>query len=363
MPVERRRVLFLVPSFAGGAGGAERVVSLLLQHLDPGRFELHLALAQASNSHVDSLPSHVTVHDLKVSRMRYALPAVVQIVRRLKPHVVLSTVSYLNAMLLLTKPFLPRDTKLVLREASMPQAFIAEEAQQPRFFKWAYVNLYPRADEIICLSDAMLSDMMRFNIPRKKLVRIYNPIDVKGLADRARGENPFPGRGPNILSVGRLQRPKGVDILLNAMHSVLERLPNATLTIIGEGPLESALKQQARDLGADSAVNFAGFQANPWVYMKHADLFVLPSRFEGMPNALLESIALGTPAVASDCPGGVREVAQQFPQVVLVPTEDPVALAEAVVRRCQKHQRAAPPATLGEFDLQFVVEKYTRLLL
>jgi glycosyltransferase involved in cell wall biosynthesis len=205
-------------------------------------------------------------------------------------------------------------------------------------------------------------------IRRDKLVRIYNPVDVetvRGLAESTK--MPYRGPGPHVMAMGRLQHEKAYDVLLRAFASVLNALPQAKLTILGEGPLEALLKKQALELGIDQAVAFPGFQKNPWPYMKHADLFVLASRFEGMPNALLEALALGTPVVATDCPGGVREIHKSAREIVLVPPEDHVALAAAIVAALSKPvsgrssaQQAAE--SLSDFDLQTVVREYSQLL-
>jgi len=120
-------------------------------------------------------------------------------------------------------------------------------------------------------------------------------------------------------------------------------------------------------LGVGHSVAFPGFQKNPWPYVKHADLFVLASRFEGLPNALLEALALGVPVVATDCPGGVREVRKSAPEIVLVPPEDHVALAAGIVAALSKPKSERPSSRqvaegLSDFDLQNVVREYSQLL-
>lgn len=356
-----------MPSFAAGVGGAERVITILLRHLDHSRFECHLALVGEGRAFLDDIPREVTVHHLGVSRMRYCVPAIVKLSRQVRPDTILSTVIFLNGMLMLARPFLSRRPKILLRESSLPSAFLAQGASNPRILKWMYRRLYPKADRIICLCDAAVDDMVEhLGIRRDKLVRIYNPVDVemvRRLAESA--ESPYIGPGPHLIAMGRLQREKAYDVLLQAFSVVLKSFPQAQLAILGEGPLETQLKRQAVELGVDHAVAFAGFRKNPWPYVKHADLFVLASRFEGLPNALLEVLALGAPVVATDCPGGVREIKKSVRDIVLVPPEDHEALAAGIVAALSKPTAESPSsrrmADLSDFDLQHAIREYSQL--
>jgi glycosyltransferase involved in cell wall biosynthesis len=150
------------------------------------------------------------------------------------------------------------------------------------------------------------------------------------------------------------------------MSAVLEHFPSARLAILGEGPLQSELTEQIKKLGLNEVVQFLGFQQNPWRYLKHADLFVLPSRYEGLPNVLLETLTLGTPVVATDCLGATREVQESGAKMVLVPPEDPAALAEAIVSVCRRRRgyqdsMETSRSALSRFDLDRVVEEYAAL--
>lgn len=363
-----KKVLFLVPAFARGAGGAERVISTLMRHLDHSRFECHLAVVGMGHAFLEDVPKEVTVHRLRVSRMRYSLPSIVRLARRLKPQTVLSTVMYVNAMLMLGRSFLYGRPKILLREATLPSAFLATESQYPRLTKWLYRRLYSKSDRIICLCDAAIEDMVaHLGIPREKLVRIYNPVDIamiRGISNDT--VSPYRGQGPHVVAVGRLQHEKAYDVLLQAFPQVLQAFPGARLTILGEGPLESQLKKQATELGVEHAVNFPGFQQNPWSYVKHADLFVLASRFEGLPNTLLEALALGVPAVATDCPGGVREIQKSAKHIVLVPPEMPGPLGEAIVSTLSapraQFSALETEECLRRFDIHQIAMEYAGLL-
>lgn len=366
MAPERKKVLFLAPSLTHG--GAERVFSILLRHLDRSCFEPHLGVLQAEGTYLGDLSQDTVIHDLKAPRIRYALPPILRLVRKLRPHTVMATLRPLNLLLILSKPFLPGGTRVLVRETAMPSPTLEYETAHPRVWEWLYRHLYKRADCVIGLSDAMVADLMQnFNVPPEKIVRIYNPVDSQRVWELAAiGPTPYVSPGPHLVAAGRLSREKGFDVLLAAMPAVVRHFPTAELLVLGEGPLKAELTDQMRRLSLTQNVHFPGFESNPWRYFRHADLFILPSRYEGLPNVLLEALALGTPVVATDCPGGVREIQACDPEMVLVPPENPNALAQAVILACGKsrsipegHKKALP--NVNQFDLQEAVRQYSRL--
>jgi glycosyltransferase involved in cell wall biosynthesis len=153
--------------------------------------------------------------------------------------------------------------------------------------------------------------MEGFHISAENIVCIYNPVDVERINNIANmGENPFAdkGVGPHIVTAGRLYNQKGFDRLMRAFPALLKLRSGAQLWILGQGPRESEYKGLRVSLGLADCVHFVGFQKNPYKWFKHADLFVLSSRYEGLPNALLEAIACGCPVLAIDHPGGTREI-------------------------------------------------------
>jgi glycosyltransferase involved in cell wall biosynthesis len=315
------------------------------------------------------VPQDVIIHDLKVSRIRYAAPSIIRIVWKVRPHAVLSTLVYLNLQLLLVKPFLPSGTRVLVRESTMASTFLEHETRHPAMWKRVYGKLHRRADRIICLSDAMKEDLLScFDLPEEKLVCVHNPLDLDWIRAQADADgNPYSGDGPHLVAAGRLAREKGFDVLLQAMQRVRQTLPTARLSILGEGPLEAELKQLATQLGVASAVEFMGFQQNPWPYFKHADLFVMASRYEGLPNALLEALALGVPAVVADCSGGLQEIQCPEGQIILAAPESSEALAKAIVGQCEKAKAVAQVSQrkgtfLGQFELQEIVSEYSKLL-
>ena len=209
MNSQPRKILFLAPSLSGG--GAQRVLSTLLRHLDRDRFVLHLGLLQRSGPYLEDIPSDVVIHDLKVSRVRFALPGIVRLVWSVKPHAVLSTLSHLNAFLILFRFLLPRSTRLLVRETTTASVmFLQQNPHNPRIWHWLYRRFYKNADRIVCLSDAMVSDLVsHFAIPQEKLIRIYNPVDIERIHALASVfDSPYRGAGPHLVAAGRLSEKR-----------------------------------------------------------------------------------------------------------------------------------------------------------
>jgi glycosyltransferase involved in cell wall biosynthesis len=142
-------------------------------------------------------------------------------------------------------------------------------------------------------------------VPGERITRIFNPMQFTAESSERR---PPTGNARKLLAIGSLTPPKGMDRLIAEFPGLLSRYPTSSLTILGEGPERASLERQIRSLNLNDHVRLAGFCADVRTHLAEADLFVLPSRFEGMPNSLLEAISVRCPVVVLDHPGGTREV-------------------------------------------------------
>ena len=161
---------------------------------------------------------------------------------------------------------------------------------------------------------------------RSRAVVIPNPVTLP------RGIEHKVGDGRRIVAVGRLEKQKGFDLLIEAFSQVAPVVPAAKLTIFGEGPERGALKEQARALGIEDRVRLPGVTRSPVDWISAGDIFVLSSRFEGFPNVLLEAMRAGLASVAFDCPWGPAEILDSPDAGMLVPAGNVKELAGAIRR-------------------------------
>jgi glycosyltransferase involved in cell wall biosynthesis len=317
MPASRRpRILLLIPHLGGG--GAERVIELLARGFDAEKYELHLAVVTEAKIGDKSLPAWVHTHALGAPRVRAGAFRLLRLIRRLKPDLVLSGMYHLNFLVLLLRPFYQKKTHILVRQNGTVSTSLAL-GLHPWYTRLLYRLLYRNANRVICQTRSMADDLAReLVLPESRLAVLPNPVDVEEIRGFA-GIHPElrVAAGPHLLAVGRLSPEKGFDLLQRAFALVLRQYPDATLTIAGAGPEEVLLKAVCSALGLDSAVNFAGQIAHPWTLFPDVTLFVLPSRHEGMPNALLEATAGGLPIVALPASGGVVELLRGQPGVWL----------------------------------------------
>ncbi|MGA2351883.1 MAG: glycosyltransferase [Terracidiphilus sp.] len=359
----RLRVLSLIPHLGGG--GAEHVIALLARSLSPEKYEVHLGLITQTEIGEVGLPSWVHVHALGASRVRWGVLRLLGLVRRTKPDLILSGMFHLNFLVLLLRPFFPQGTRILVRQNGTISSALAFGGL-PWYTRTLYRLLYRRADRVICQTNAMAGDLAReLGIQDDKLAVLPNPIEVEEIRNSIGGSATLSkGAGPHLLAVGRLSREKGFDLLLRALLLVRREFPEAELVIAGAGPEEAALKAECHALSLDTAVSFAGYIEQPWIHLADATLFVLPSRHEGLPNALLEAAAAGLPIVVSPACDGIVELLRDQPGVWLASEISAEALAASLlvaVRALRPGERFAH-AFVEAFRIDRVIQAYEALI-
>jgi glycosyltransferase involved in cell wall biosynthesis len=325
-----------IPNLAGG--GAERVVSRLLGFLAKQHPRCTVHLIVMRNQLAYPVPVSVALHVLRnpkeeggswlrrLARQPIFFMRFVRLVRQLHIDSLLSFMPHTNVFNVLGR--------LLVR--GWPRAVISERVAvdanytglRGAIMKMLIRVVYPHADTIIAVSEGVRSDLLKLGIPGSKLVAIPNPVDREELfAQVCAGPTQD---AADVVAVGRLTRQKGFDNLINAFADVVRRRPGVRLKIIGEGPLMAALVDQVERAGLADSVELVGFRSNPFPLVSAAKVYVMSSRWEGFPNALLEAVALGKAIVATRCPHGPEELLENGESGVLVPVDDAASLADAI---------------------------------
>jgi glycosyltransferase involved in cell wall biosynthesis len=226
---------------------------------------------------------------------------------------------------------------------------------------------YPWADYVVAVCEGVAKDLVETAaIPNERVRVIYNPIVTPDFEAKARSPLQHswfgPGKPPVILSAGRLTAQKDFPTLIQAFALVRKGRP-VRLLILGEGEERLALEGLVKRLDLDHYVSMPGFVANPYPYMARAGVFALTSRWEGLPGVLIEALYCGAPLVATDCPGGSREILANGQYGQLVPVGDIVALAQAMEAALTSRMPHPPPESWNPFMLETVVDQYLSTLL
>lgn len=359
----RKRVVFVLPTLL--AGGAERVLITLMNGLDRRRFSPELVVLNNTGPLGDWVADDVPVHRLGNLRISRGLLKLSAKLNELGPDIVVSTMAAMNYGVLMVKPFLKKKARIIVREAVVPSS-IAEHQRAPWVVKTAYQTLYPRADLIVSPARCIIDEFETYlGMPTENHALLHNPVDIARIRDGLAQELPAGGERSAVarfVCAGRLHEQKGFDRLISALPRMAHG--NWTLNIMGVGAQAEVLQNLINARGLQSRVKLDGLINNPWPLIAGADCFLLPSRWEGLPNVVLESLACGTPVIGMSEAGGIAEIAKlSDPGAVTVvdKIDDMVRLMGAV--RPKPVQGEFRPSLLPSyFHLDAVTERFSNLL-
>ena len=293
------------------AGGFENVRTVLAQEFIEAGHRVGITLLRDRGDFRGRLPEDVLVHTLGVDRGREAIRPLAAHFRETKPDAVLAGLWPLTAITAAALKLSRHGARLVLSEHNNLSRQYADWGMIHSMGLRASLSFAHRAaDSSVAVSQGVASDVEALAFLRSGAVRaIRNPISASHATDNdlLKAEMIWAApKGTRILTVGTLKTQKNHELLLRAFAR-LDR-SDKTLMFVGEGPGRSHIEKLARELGVECQVRMAGFQRKTAAFYHSADLFVLSSNYEGMPNVLGEALASGTNVVSTDCPSGPREL-------------------------------------------------------
>jgi glycosyltransferase involved in cell wall biosynthesis len=318
-------------------------------------YSVDFLVAQSQGPLRDLLPDGVRLVDLRGSKVSFTLPALVQYLKRERPIALYSSVVNANITALFARAIARSGCRVVVRESNVPNP---KGTTIVRRVSGMFAPLiYRLADSVISVSEDV-ARMLCASSPElmKKISILPNPVvsdEMLAKGEMLSGHPWLDGSDsdiPVVLGAGRLHPQKDFTTLIAAFAEVKKKR-DARLVILGEGSERSSLQDQIRKLGLEDCVSMPGFVDNPFPFFKRAKVFVLSSRYEGMPNVLLQAMAFGTPVVATDCDSGAREVIRNSGVGRLVTVGNHAGMARAIL--------AALDDSVSKIAVDYVDQNYS----
>lgn len=352
-----RRIVILIGSTA--RGGAERVAATLANAWSDAGRQVWIVSTYLGDR-VTGYPLRLSVsavHLLDVVRegrrwrwfdpLRKAI-ALRRLIRGIRPDVVVSFLTNVNVLAILA--LATARVPLIVSERTNPAA----DLDLSQTLRMARVLTYPFAD-VLVVQTAAAADCYAARLRRIARIQvIHNPLPQE-LHDSPLRAQPEAG-DDRVIAMGRLSPEKGFDRLIEAFGTAFGNDSTWSLQIWGDGPLHSELEQLIARLGLQGRVRLCGATTEPWVALAAAQIFVLSSKYEGFPNAMLEAMAVGLPCIAFDCPCGPRELSENGSAAIIVPAGEVSQLA-LVLRRLAADREAR--RVLGERAAAHVRERFS----
>ncbi|MCG5516954.1 MULTISPECIES: glycosyltransferase [unclassified Ectothiorhodospira] len=286
-----------------------------------------------------------------------------KLIRAQNPSCIISAFDDVNVMVMVARMLARSDTPVLLSNHSTFSMVKSECTRWKRAKYFIIQKLLPwafkHAKGVVAVSEGVAEDLScSLSFPRDWIDIIYNPVIDSGFHDRIWQPATHPVSAQTLLFVGRLVSPKGIPSLLAAC-ALLKHRRTLDVLIVGDGPERPMIEAQVEDMGLSESVRLVGMVQNPLPLMAGSGVLVLPSRFEGLGNVLIEAMACGTQVISTDCPHGPSEILEGGRYGQLVPVNDPAALA-AAIERSLDGEFWVEPEILRARASEFSVEKATR---
>jgi glycosyltransferase involved in cell wall biosynthesis len=354
LSINKSHVVFVLPNFSGG--GAERVAINILTGIHNSGHLVDIIVFDKSGPLIALVPEDIQIHALRTLRLRKSIIALIKKIRQLKPKVIFSTLGYINIALLFIRWLLPKKTKIFIREANLPSISLPNNPHT-KLMNILYMYLYRKSDKLICSSKIMKSEFSSdFLIPESIMEVLPNPVDIDMIRNSCPSIKRFDRGGVCYISAGRLNYQKGFDRLLYWLSSVNNK--TSTLVILGDGGLKCDLLRKVELLNLQKQVKFIGFCDNPWQWYAGADAFLLSSRWEGMPNSALESLACGTKVIATDESGGIKEIDNNSVIIAKDSVEFINAMKEVNIKNKKNKCSSLLPMKYEKKNVSSIVERW-----
>jgi glycosyltransferase involved in cell wall biosynthesis len=333
--MKNKKILLFIRALHGG--GAQRAMVRYANALTDRGYDTTVLVLNDKGEFNKELNANVNLIVLKANRIITAIPSITKQLKLIDPDVIMVTEPACNIAVIIARLFSGIQTRLLIREGLFPSVACKESPYlQTRISYRLAPYLYKKADVIVGIASELADDLSTFlKVPRDEITLIpINPVVTPKLYELAEQSTNHEWLNnkycPVFLGVGRLEAQKDFKTLIKAFCLVRKKI-KCKLIIIGNGNLHDELTSQIQETDYSKDIDLAGFNVNPFSFMAKADVLVLSSRYEGLPNTLIEALACGVPSVSTDCKSGPRDILNSGEFGPLVPVGDEFQMSDAML--------------------------------
>ena len=348
-------------------GGAEKAAVHLANEFERRGIRVDMVMVNAKGEFISHLEPGVRVIDLKARHTRRAGKPFRNYILKEQPEIVIAIQSHVQLMVLMTRHKHRFTFPVILNEQSIFSSNVPARGLKNILIRILAKKYFPLADAVAAVSTATAKDFtVCFPELNGRVDVIYNPVLPSVLTKETISvpDHPFfqTQEIPLIMSAGRLNPSKDFNTLLKAVSIVRKQIP-VHLMILGEGEERENLLRQAKELQITESFSLPGFIPNPMSWMNYASVFVLSSKYEGLPFVLVEAMSVGCPVISTDCPGGSSEILGNGTYGRMVPVGDPERMAEAIVFTLKNRiNKSILQKRASDFSAGSVVNNYLELI-
>ena len=354
-----KKICLFIPNAEGG--GAEKIFINLANFLNQEKYEVNLVLSNKNGKYLNLINDSIKVFDLKSKKISFSIIPLILYLRSEKPDYVFSALNHANVIcsLSILLSFIKTNHFITIHN-------ILSTNSNYKFIDKFIIKLMrimsKFSKRLIAVSDSVKDDLVKnFSFRSSNIIVLNNPIDIDGI--KVKSNEGFINKkyGKFILGCGRLNIQKDFQLLIKAFSKICSQ-KKLNLVILGEGEELENLMKLTNELGIAEKVFFEGFVKNPYSYFKNCEVFVLSSKWEGLPTVLIEAMACNCKVISTDCPGGSAYILEDGKWGELTHVGDVDDLSNAMLKTLSNTSSIETNIRAKDFSKQKTMKKYISLI-
>ena len=345
-------------------GGTESVTLVFVNELIKYNFKVDLILLKKKGYYLKFLDKRVNVVNLNKKRLLFSFFVFFKYLKKNNPDIILSHLTHINVFVLFFKIFLKMRFKIFINETTT----VSLKKKHSNKFRHSILNLiipffYPKAAKVIVPSLGVKQDLINtYKVKNKKIAVIPNPVDINFIKSQSKKKInlSIKKKIPLLVSMGRLIPDKDFLSMIKAVQDTL-KIKKIHLLIMGKGIQKNFLNFEIKKNKLNNNIQLLGEIKNPFPILSKAKIFILTSRREGMPTALLQAIALKKMVISTNCPSGPKEIMSKLNCGYLAEVGNVSDIKKGILKGLNnKIKKADHDKFLKNYHISYIIKKYIK---